>query len=287
MNDYQYLETLPIGMRSPQWRWQIALAAKIYGQRSTGEAIRDHNIRRYVQFLDIPKKEMVNSMYIQRRFPDIYLASEINNQSGFGRHKWMVEALIMGRCTSTTIAKHLVLGKDGVKALCMYKQLYFDVEPLLDSPLAVFTNVLSGRITDTDATLNCDYLWKAIAYAWGWRAFVDIIQGHLMPMAINNKGLNKRLLEWQKKVMVHSSINAANNFQQRNLQNTLMLMDKARETLNINTQELDKSTGDRPEMAARMVLSALQTALMERPPPPPFGMDLAIEPRLQLDYSSN
>jgi hypothetical protein len=273
-------------MRPPDWRHSVALHALITGERTPG-IIKDRDLSQFIRMLQDQRQDGIRPDVLARRYPSVYLANMLHFQTGYGSLRWFLEALVMGRCPSPKIARLLELGPKGADIVRVYKRLFFDVKGILDNSSAVYSQILAVPYQNTTGADDCDFMWKSLAYGWGWADFHELIHSHVQSRPLRNRTLTKRFIEWQKRRMLHVSAGAINNFQRRNIQQNLLLVDKGKDLLAISTEELDKSTGDRPEQAAKMVLSALQTALTDRPPPPPPDFNMAVETRLNLDYLNN
>lgn len=112
-----------------------------------------------------------NPLLLKQRYPEYMQAYNIFYHSHYGGWRWYIEALLMAGCSNEEIRELLKINIP-VEVLDIYRKVFFDVEPYLQSEAAVYANILSISRLNIKPKTDCDYTWKIFAYTWGAEPFL-------------------------------------------------------------------------------------------------------------------
>lgn len=170
----------PNYLRAPNWRWNIALRCLIEGvlpeeviRRSL--AAKDKWLLEACRFYEDRQELVEYTGRLQIRFPVMHEAFMLFHDSRpTGGYKWLIEAMLMTDASDQDIANtfHPLYGADTIE---MFRKVYFDIENYKSDPAAVFCTILATALQTTHSVTDCDFTWKAFAFARGFEAIQDLI----------------------------------------------------------------------------------------------------------------
>ena len=169
----------PVFMRSPHWRWALALAARANPFQTPSRLRSDGSLyeaAQYYQNLCLNKHAHATR---RQTYPEMSMAHMLYTDAGMADTKggpgwrWLIDALLLAGLEFDNFASALAvdLPADAVK---LYHDTFFDVQPYLNSEPAVYTNILSvsdqplgpSSIASPPEPEKCCLL-RLFGYVWG------------------------------------------------------------------------------------------------------------------------
>jgi hypothetical protein len=260
------IEGLPVAMRHPAWRWNVALllAADLDNEiaRGTSIATDDHYIGRSLRFCKERQDPLSGASLFRSRYPDIYEAYLINmSNNPTGGYKWQIEAMLMTDVEYKEIANNFMLegGEDTIRA---YAKLFFDIETYRHKECCVLANVLSSSLAASRGMDDFDYTWKAFAYAKGYdnlRKFLKFKAGFSLP-----PNLRKWFDTATQDRVAYGAYSSSSNLRNMYNHQALAVLDVASRYYTVANgvaNKLQNTDGD-TSTAAKEILGALQEVIL-------------------------
>ena len=170
--------TTPIYMRSPNWRWSLALSARADPFETPAKFRSDDSLHESAQFyrnLCFNRKAYASR---SKAYPEMSLAYNLYEGNGIaarGGASWrgLIDSLLLAglEFDNFSAALGVEMPADAVK---LYHDNFFDVRPYLSSEPAVYTNILSASDqplaseapgSAPEQEKNC--LLRLFGYVWG------------------------------------------------------------------------------------------------------------------------
>jgi hypothetical protein len=171
----------PNYLRHPGWRWNIALRCLVE-ESSPEEVIRKSNVAGDPWLVEACKfyrdrEELINyTGRLQLRFPVMHEAFMLFHDSKpTGGFKWLLEAMMMTEATDQDIADtfHPLYGVDTVT---MFRKVFFDIDHYKKDAVTAYCTIFANALNTTHMSCDCDFTWKAFAYALGFDAIQDLVK---------------------------------------------------------------------------------------------------------------
>ena len=191
-----------VWMRSPQWRWNLALASRADPHESLAPLRVDDSLHEAATFYRNVCTQREAYAYRRRVYPEMSLAfslwagatprSMLDDEAGKGGWRGLIDALLLAGLPYDQFASALGVHVPA-DAVRLYHDSFFDVSSYIDSSPAVFVNVLGAsdqRLPELKGMeSNCTL--RLFAFTWGPDHTLDYFFSR-------NKGSNKMHSRWLK-----------------------------------------------------------------------------------------
>jgi hypothetical protein len=161
----------PEWLRAPSWRWSVIQSYLADPVKSNAPIQSDKFLTEAVQYYKDRKKFVKDPAKVKKAHPESSLAFELYSNNRPGGWRWYIEALMMTGTSIEDIQKALKVDCP-VDALNIFRNVFFDITPYIESEIAVYANVLSTSRVAAANPDNHDYTWKMFAYCWGADDFI-------------------------------------------------------------------------------------------------------------------
>lgn len=260
------IEALPLAMRHPAWRWNVALLLAADRDNAIIEEGRllpeDPYISRALRFCRERQDPLSGAALFRDRYPALYEAYLINlSNNPHGGYKWQIEAMLMTDASFEDIANNYLL-EGGVETVRTYSKLFFDISPYKEKELCVLANVFSSSLGGIRGIDDFDYTWKAFAYAKGYDNLLKFFRfkaGHRLPPA-----LKKWFEESTQDRVAYGAYSTSGNLRNMYNHQALAVLDVASRYYTISNSVLQKvqDNDDDASIAAKQILGALQEVIL-------------------------
>lgn len=188
----------PEWLRPPCWRWNIIEKMLANPTISLDTLKTDPLLYKGACFYRDVKSFKAKPALYMKKYPELNICREIYNANNFHGWRWYIEALILTGATDKEIVELLKVPVDPA-IIGIYRKLFFDVDAILQSSVAVNANILAIARVNQGQQLDCNYMWKIFAYTWGADAFIE----HTSP---KKQSVNKLHLKWFKDMAKEATV---------------------------------------------------------------------------------
>jgi len=138
---YEDLCRVPLGLRSPSWRFREAVRLTTNPAIPEIGAFFDEDVRAFYRFQNRLIEGAANS--------PIYRSVDMHTAEAFRMHtsvhpngglRWQIEAMLMTKATDEEVGERFLLN-GGAATVNKYRQMFFDIEAYRDYPHNVLANI--------------------------------------------------------------------------------------------------------------------------------------------------